>query len=1043
MTKYLPDDIVDIIKDLQDEVKSLSTRPIGSVVLTSGETITALNTDGTVAVIGDLRNVGEDRVGIAQFVGDTTPPPVPSKPIVSVSPGVFSITWDGQNKDNEPMAPDFDHFNIYGSSDGSTYLVGSLTNESEVSLYAGAEGGSVWTFYLTSVDTNRNESGPSDLTDPLTAINAGADPLVYNAIKDLQDALDQAEADALAANQAAQAAQNAADAAMAQALAGNIPALVIDNVAPTTPTDKMIWVDTSSDPYVAKAWDASTNSWGPVTDSTIAKLALAAAEAQRAADQASASADTAMQVAGQAQDSANGKNNVYYVPALPGGSNFVVGDTAFIRANVGDPITAQYQWDGTSWKSVTLNHQVISSVDLGKATVGALDGQYIKAQTVNAKHMVLQNTDNLINDPSIKFGTSTWNLTGWSNNQGTLTPTAGGTGVKYLPTPITPVAVSSGEWYSFSVDASVVGTGTLSITMNLEWKTPTGTVIYVDNNQPYTVLNATPSDSFIKVIMQPKKAPINAVSVVPKVSYTINASNTPKFKNLVLSKAMDAKLIVDGSVTADKVAAGSITSDKIEAGAITAGKIAANAVTADNILSGSITSDKITSGVISGKKFFGGEYTMQAIDSEKPIKTWNFETSLDGWSAVDNILDLSATQKAEGSKSARVQLRNTLLLDEENGSIGNLSYVEYPLPSQAVGKSLKVTMNIWGHRDRRNTNYADTINHPDGLPVDLWLLGIKNGISHTQPRSRTVQAISRPTNNGFGWWEVSAVVDVQPGQSFDSLRIIPFSEVLNQTEFNKPYYFDNVRLSYLDSGSIMKISMEDGVPGLRGYALDNTEAYELTYYGLQIGSSSVKSDQVTTNKLRLPNTTDASDSSTDHAFQIGPDNGVNLRMDNNEITSVNNGNLSGLYFDSTLIGFAGTNITWNKTNGISLEPNNVLSATSRDIGAIFTAQTNWTINSQTARMWGPFIAWRMTFTYSGTTAVTVPAHGNITNQNIATISNTVYRPLMDSPVTASHTGPGWAGTLASSGTLQMASIDPANTIAKGNQFSASGVFMAL
>jgi hypothetical protein len=51
-------------------------------------------------------------------------------------------------------------------------------------------------------------------------------------------------------------------------------------------------------------------------------------------------------------------------------------------------------------------------------------------------------------------------------------------------------------------------------------------------------------------------------------------------------------------------------------------------------------------------------------------------------------------------------------------------------------------------------------------------------------------------------------------------------------------------------------------------------------------------------KIRLLNQTDVSLSSTDHAFQVGPDSGVNIRMDGNEILGVNNGATSTLALQS-------------------------------------------------------------------------------------------------------------------------------------------------
>lgn len=60
--------------------------------------------------------------------------------------------------------------------------------------------------------------------------------------------------------------------------------------------------------------------------------------------------------------------------------------------------------------------------------------------------------------------------------------------------------------------------------------------------------------------------------------------------------------------------------------------------------------------------------------------------------------------------------------------------------------------------------------------------------------------------------------------------------------------------------------------------------------------TSVKDPKFTT--LRLTSTTDASLSSTGHAYQVGPDDGFNLAMDNNEIQARNNGAASGLYLNA-------------------------------------------------------------------------------------------------------------------------------------------------
>lgn len=571
--ELLPSNIVDIFQRINARLSMLESGSIGTVSLAG--TITAYDPEsGVKTVVGDLSQVGEERVGIAQFVGDTTPPPIPTAPIVEVSAGVVGITWDGANANNEKMAPDFDHFNVYGSSSGSTYLVGSIKNESEVAVYAGADGGTKWKFYLTSVDTNRNESGPSELSDEVTAINAGADPLVYDAIEALRQRISDAEALANAANQTAQTAQNKADDALKAALEGGIAKIVIDTVEPTAKEDGMVWVDTSKDPYVVSRWDSVSGSWRPVQDSAIATLALIAANAQKAAEQASAAAGAAMAAAGQAQSSANGKNNVYYVTALPGGNKFTVGDTAYIRSAVGEPITGQFQWDGSSWKSVTLNHQVISSVDLGKATVGELDGQYIKAQTITAKNMVLQNTDNMFNDPRFLYGNSTWSgLESWgSYANGVLKDTDKTTPYTLeTPTPVSKLLVTPGEWYTFGFSASANKKTSLKYKSSIFWYDNSNTLIYEDviKDSKQFDLGTT---RLTTAKSSPQRAPINAMYAVPKATFESTSSGVSAHDlsvgNLTFTHAMNANLIVDGSITVDKIAANSITADKIIVGGV-------------------------------------------------------------------------------------------------------------------------------------------------------------------------------------------------------------------------------------------------------------------------------------------------------------------------------------------------------------------------------------------------------------------------------------------------------------------------------------------
>ncbi|MCV0352559.1 MAG: pyocin knob domain-containing protein [Nitratireductor sp.] len=106
-------------------------------------------------------------------------------------------------------------------------------------------------------------------------------------------------------------------------------------------------------------------------------------------------------------------------------------------------------------------------------------------------------------------------------------------------------------------------------------------------------------------------------------------------------------------------------------------------------------------------------------------------------------------------------------------------------------------------------------------------------------------------------------------------------------------------------------------------------------------------------KLRLTKTNDASETSTDHAFQIGPDNGSNVIIDGNEIMARNNGVGKQLYIQpgiSTQEGCAlgaGTTIDGNIAyhSGNFTPGNDVYTGSSRDhttfpVGHLVCAEKN-------------------------------------------------------------------------------------------------------
>ncbi|WP_146004308.1 hypothetical protein [Brevibacterium luteolum] len=129
-----------------------------------------------------------------------------------------------------------------------------------------------------------------------------------------------------------------------------------------------LWFDTSEDGQnLPHRWDG--DSWVSVGDQRV--------EAVRSAME-SMRGDLEGQIEGAAG------NKITWSPAAPpsGAAPGKSGDTWFqIQSG---RVTGQWAHDGSSWVSRPISHEVIASLDLGKATVGELDGARIKAGSVLA-----------------------------------------------------------------------------------------------------------------------------------------------------------------------------------------------------------------------------------------------------------------------------------------------------------------------------------------------------------------------------------------------------------------------------------------------------------------------------------------------------------------------------------------------------------------------------------------------------------------------------------------------------------------------------------
>ena len=186
---------------------------------------------------------------------DTTPPPVPSKPILSSELGVVSVNWDGKTADGGSMPIDWDR-NILGErlTNGSFKEIAAVSTGIGDYVITGLTAGTSHTYAFRAVDHAGNKSDWSAIAT-VTVASAVSPEEVKQIQKDLADnqtalkdntaKLTQAQKD-IAANQQAQAATSRelesakADIRANQSAIGTANATLRDNTAKLTQAQKDI-----------------------------------------------------------------------------------------------------------------------------------------------------------------------------------------------------------------------------------------------------------------------------------------------------------------------------------------------------------------------------------------------------------------------------------------------------------------------------------------------------------------------------------------------------------------------------------------------------------------------------------------------------------------------------------------------------------------------------------------------------------------------------------------------------------------------------------
>lgn len=263
---------------------------------------------------------------------DTTPPPVPSKPILSSELGVVSVNWDGKTADGGSMPIDWDR-NILGErlADGGFKEIAAVSTGIGDYVITGLTAGTSHTYAFRAVDHAGNKSDWSAIATVTVASAVSPDEVKQiqhdladnqTALKDNAAKLTQAQKD-IAANQAAQSAtakdleSAKSDIRANQSAIGTANATLRDNTAKLTQAQKDIQANKTG-------LDSASKSLAQA-QSDLSQARKDIAQTKSDLTTANGEISKAKESAAQAYAEAHSKNHTFRGPDEPK-DNLIVGD---------------------------------------------------------------------------------------------------------------------------------------------------------------------------------------------------------------------------------------------------------------------------------------------------------------------------------------------------------------------------------------------------------------------------------------------------------------------------------------------------------------------------------------------------------------------------------------------------------------------------------------------------------------------------------------------------------------------------------------------
>lgn len=347
--------------------------------------------------------------------------------------------------------------------------------------------------------------------------------------------------------------------------------------------------------------------WGDVQKSSSYE---AAKQAYNNAQNATKTANEAINKANVAKTTADGKNKIFYSASTPTAE--ANGDLWY-KLDSKNNIIGIYIWNGSAWNVYTL----IASDVIATGTItgtqiegGTITGDKIKSNSVSTSKLTVTDLTNYVRLSPDNLTVNNWTYSYEKTTAGGVYTVQSVAGIG-VPRDL----LLSDEWYPVQPNQSLNLTADVSSNIQGHINTTDTADSYINVAIGVWGRNDSTGTNYYKLgasVVSSSTADWHTVTYDYSFTSSDNITSwrpwicvsgqwstlhgTLKLRNVSARNTANGKLIVDGSITSTELASGSVTAGKLAAGSVQASNIVSGAVTTDKLGAKSVTTDKLVVG---------------------------------------------------------------------------------------------------------------------------------------------------------------------------------------------------------------------------------------------------------------------------------------------------------------------------------------------------------------------------------------------------------------------------------------------------------------